>query len=59
MSQTRVQFDGMEWEPLGEFAHQKLADNDGHAVRLLKLLPGFIEQDWCERGHIGFVVEVR
>jgi quercetin dioxygenase-like cupin family protein len=25
-------------------------------VRLLELLAGFQEQDWCKRGHTGYVI---
>jgi hypothetical protein len=52
-----LKFTQMEWDQVGEYARQKVAVVDGRRIRLLQLLPGFQEPDWCRRGHLGFVVD--
>jgi hypothetical protein len=57
MGQDVERFSETEWQKVSEFARQKLIDNGEKRVRLLQLLPGFQEQDWCQRGHTGYVIE--
>lgn len=57
MSKQEEQFRKMPWQKVSEFASQKMIDDGEKRVRLLKLSPGFQEQDWCSRGHTGYVID--
>lgn len=57
MSTKLDQFDGQSWQQISEHAQQKIIDNGEKRVRLLKLAPGFQEQDWCHRGHTGYIID--
>jgi hypothetical protein len=57
MSRDVELFSNTPWQQVSEFARQKLIDDGEKRVRLLKLAPGFQEQDWCTRGHTGFVID--
>ncbi len=50
-------FSDTPWEEVSDCARQKLIDDGEKRVRLLKLAPGFQEQDWCTRGHTGYVID--
>ena len=57
MSIELERFSEMPWQDMGEFARQKLIDDGEKRVRLLKLAAGFQEQEWCTRGHTGYVID--
>lgn len=50
-------FAEMPWAQTAPHAYEKRVTIGNHAVRLLRLEPGFVERDWCERPHFGYVVE--
>lgn len=52
-----VKFSEMPWHQVGEFARQKVLPFENQRLRLLQLQVGFTEQDWCLRGHVGFVLQ--
>lgn len=56
MAETLERFADVAWQDFGELARQKVIDNGEKRVRLLELHAGFYEQEWCERGHTGYVV---
>jgi hypothetical protein len=45
------------WTILAEGARQKLAESGGKRVRLLELTQAFVDEEWCTRGHVGYVLE--
>jgi quercetin dioxygenase-like cupin family protein len=53
----KIDFAGMEWESPTSGARFKSYVADGKQLRLLELSEEFVEQDWCEKGHIGLVLE--
>ncbi len=53
----KIDFAGMEWESPIFGARFKSYDADGKQLRLLELSEDFIEHDWCEKGHIGLVLD--
>lgn len=54
----RVAFAETDWEPALEgTARLKRVARGGKAFRLLELTPASNHPDWCEAGHLGFVVE--
>jgi hypothetical protein len=38
-------------------ARFKAHRRDGKQIRLLEFTAAFVEPDWCEKGHIGIVLE--
>lgn len=57
----KVDFASLGWNTwAGELPGRvKVAREAGQQVRLIELGPGFVEPDWCERGHIVYVVSGR
>lgn len=52
----KVLFDEIEWQSPQPGARFKLFREGSRQVRLLELSPEFVESEWCEKGHVGFVV---
>ncbi len=50
-------FSDTPWQEVGDRARQKLIDDGEKRVRLLDLSAGFQEQEWCTRGHTGYVID--
>jgi hypothetical protein len=57
MEQYRVLFDEMEWQNGIHGARLKAFCSGTKQLRLLELTSEFVEPDWCEKGHVGFVVQ--
>jgi len=57
MEQYRVLFESLDWQSSSHGARYKLHRADGKQVRLLEFTPEFVEPDWCEKGHVGLVLE--
>jgi quercetin dioxygenase-like cupin family protein len=55
MESHRVLFDQIEWQTPQPGARFKVFRDGATQVRLLELSPDFVESQWCEKGHIGFV----
>lgn len=49
--------DKTEWEVLAEGARQRVVERDGKQLRILELTDAFVEDDWCTRAHVGYVLE--
>jgi quercetin dioxygenase-like cupin family protein len=58
MAGSQVDFAALPWEgwASGVAARVKLALADGQRIRLFEMGPGFVEPQWCEKGHAGYVV---
>jgi quercetin dioxygenase-like cupin family protein len=57
IEQCRVNFEAIEWtSPLPNLRFRAFV-NEGKRLRLAEFSKGFVEPDWCLRGHIGFVLE--
>jgi quercetin dioxygenase-like cupin family protein len=58
MAGSQVDFTKLDWEgwASGTGARVKAATEHGQRVRLFEMAPGFVEPQWCERGHAGYVV---
>ncbi len=61
MKPTRVDFEQIAWEsfPGVEGARGKAQVVDDKRLRLLEFAPGFVEDEWCTRGHVGYVLAGR
>ncbi|MHC4572864.1 MAG: cupin domain-containing protein [Planctomycetota bacterium] len=57
MEQYKVPFELMPWENPMVGVRFKVYEQDGKKLRLAELAKGFVEQDWCRKGHIGYVLE--
>ena len=56
MNDHEERFSNMPWDQVSEVARQKVIDTGEKRIRLLELSAGFREQDWCDRGHTGYVI---
>jgi quercetin dioxygenase-like cupin family protein len=58
MAGRQVDFTTLDWEGWASEvpARVKLAIAEGQRVRLIEMGPGFVEPQWCEKGHAGYVV---
>jgi hypothetical protein len=57
MDQYRILFDELQWQDGIRGARFKVFRDGTRQLRLLELTSEFIEPDWCEKGHVGFVVQ--
>jgi len=46
----------MEWQNSIHGARFKVFRNGSKQLRLVEFTNEFIEPDWCEKGHVGFVI---
>ena len=57
MQPFRVDFDLLEWQSPLPGARFKVFAADGKQLRLVEFTSEFVEPDWCEKGHVGVVLE--
>ncbi len=57
MQHFKVDFDFLQWQSPFPGARFKVHRSGGKQIRLLEFTPEFVEPHWCERGHIGTVLE--
>jgi len=57
MDELRIDFNVLPWESPAKGIRFKTAQQNGRKLRMLEFSKGFVEPDWCMRGHIGFVLE--
>lgn len=57
MEQYRAMFDSLEWQSPIHGARFKTFRNGSKQLRLVEFTSRFVEPDWCEKGHIGYVIE--
>ncbi|MGL5271900.1 MAG: hypothetical protein ACRC8J_00250 [Phocaeicola sp.] len=60
MDNVNVDFSQIEWqtwEKPGAIGRVKLVYRNGKRIRLMELPIGFDEENWCEIGHQGYVLE--
>ena len=56
MLPCKVDFDAIEWQPLLPGARAKIHRSGSKQLRLVEFTAEFVEPQWCEKGHIGFVL---
>ena len=52
-----VEFDKIEWNNTAKGMRTKLFVNGNQQVRLVEFSEGFVEHDWCQKGHAGYVLD--
>ena len=57
MNQFRILFDELEWQSPSHGMRFKAFRDGNKQLRLLEFTSGFVEPDWCEKGHVGFVIQ--
>jgi len=56
-NEVKIKFSELPWEAPGPGVRYKAFTRDGKKLRLVEFTNEFIEEDWCENGHIGYVLE--
>lgn len=56
MKDHLIHFHELDWEHPFEGVAQKIHVHGAKRMRLIRFSPGFAEEDWCTKGHIGFVI---
>ena len=51
-----VEFDKILWNEPAKGVRSKVFINENQQIRIVEFSEGFIEQDWCRKGHIGYVI---
>ena len=50
-------FDALDWQSSIHGARFKVFQRGAKQLRLLELTSEFIEPEWCEKNHAGFVIQ--
>ena len=59
MKEFRIDFEELEWESTYSGQRQKTFTRGNQRLRLVELTDEYPEEEWCEREHIGYVLEGR
>lgn len=57
MASARIDFERIEWQPMAPGARHKPVERSGKRIRLVEFTDAFVEQDWCAKGHVGYVLD--
>lgn len=57
MHKHLINFEGIPWVQAGRGIRYKVFKSDIQQIRLVEFSEGFMEEDWCLRGHAGYVLE--
>jgi hypothetical protein len=57
MEQHRILFDSLPWQNGIHGSRFKVFRSGSKQLRLLEFTSEFFEPDWCEKGHVGFVIQ--
>ena len=57
MNQYLIEFSALPWDKPAKGVRSKTVLTDGYRLRLLEFTKDFVEQDWCTKGHIGYILE--
>jgi quercetin dioxygenase-like cupin family protein len=52
-----ARFGSMEWESPAQKVRRKLHQNVDRQLRIVEFAQGLEHPEWCETGHIGYVLE--
>ena len=53
----KVDFSQLEWQISETGVRSKSIEKDGTGLRLVELRSDLVEQEWCIKGHTGYVLE--
>ena len=57
MENYLIDFKSMGWVSLSPGIRYKEYVKGNQKVRLVEFLEGFVEEDWCAKGHIGYILD--
>ena len=57
MTCFKVDFEALEWQTSLPGARFKVYREGARQIRLLEFTSEFVEPQWCEKGHVGLVLE--
>ena len=57
MKENVILFENIEWESPQEGVEQKVYATNNRKLRLLRFSDSFVENEWCNKGHVGFVLK--
>jgi hypothetical protein len=52
-----VEFEEMPWETPAPGVRFKAVSREGRKLRVVEFTSDFVEEDWCTKGHVGYVLE--
>jgi len=52
-----VEFDSIPWTEPAKGMREKRFANGNQQIRIVEFSDGFVEPDWCQRGHAAYVLE--
>ena len=55
MNQNKIDFNSLKWETPNKGVKQKILSKGNQRLRLLRFYDDFTEENWCLKGHIGYV----
>lgn len=56
MHSFKVDFESLDWQSPLPGVRFKVYRDGAQQLRLVEFSAGFVEPDWCTKGHIGFVL---
>ena len=59
MRRYLIDFRNMSWESIVPGQRQKAHVEGNQRIRLVELSDEYAEEDWCEKEHLGYVLEGR
>lgn len=58
MHNSLLSFEKVPWETPSMGVQQKVISVDDHQkMRLVRFTEEFVEDDWCTKGHLGYIVK--
>lgn len=52
-----IELEQMDWHQVGIGVDQKAISREGKRMRIVRFSHGFREEGWCQKAHMGYVVE--
>ena len=52
-----IEFGSLDWTSPATGVREKAVDVGPLRYRIVEFTPEFVEDGWCERGHIGYMIE--
>ena len=57
MQKHLINFENISWVEAGKGVRYKVFKRGIQQIRLIEFSEGFIEKNWCIKGHAGYVLE--
>ena len=57
MKNCLINFQDIDWEALAPGVQHKAYVEDNQRLRLVEFSDEFVEDSWCTKGHVGYILE--